>query len=540
MPVKVYSGQFARQRILEGALELARAVGVTYGPKGRNVALDRPIGRLVTKDGVTVAYEVQPEDPLRRIGARTLLQACTGVRDEAGDGTTSTAILAAGLLRRGHKAIAAGVDPMEFARGAQKALAEVTGHLHGYAVDAGDEDTLRQVALIASNGDTEIAEALASVCMMVGKTGQVSIEDGRHVGIEVEQRPGFEWDCGAESDALGPSDGTERRLDVCLVALVPHFLETFEDVASILEEGSQWPHPIVIIARRVAGVALSTMVRNQRENEAIECCGIRASRSPHDLRDNLDDLAALTGAKVADPAAGRDHKKWDPEWFGTAQGIVVRQKSTSLVSFENDEADDRIMARVRELTHRRDRTPSDYERDQLEARIAKLTGGFAVMKVGGVTEIARKERRGRIEDALGAVQGALREGVLPGAGISYLRLQEILQMDTPPELTRGEAMGWDALADALEDPLRQLAHNAGAKPDIVIDRVYRESNTDASDLVWWGWDVQTGAVRSLLQDPLVADPLTQVRAVLRSAVSVATTLLTVETALVRSAIKSGR
>lgn len=538
MPVRVHSGQQARQRILDGALELAKVVSITYGPKGRHVALDRPIGRLITKDGVTVAYEVQPEDPLRRIGARVLLQACTGVRDEAGDGTTSTAIVAAGLLRRGHKAITAGVDPQQFLRGAQAALEYVLDVLDTFSVPAEDEDTLRQVAGIAANGDEEIAEALARVSMMVGKTGQVSIEDGRHVGIEIEHRPGFEWDCGAESDALGPSDGLERRLDVCLVALVPHFLESFEDVASILEEGSQWPHPIVVIGRRIQGVALSTLVRNQRENDAIECCGIRATRNPHDLRDNLDDLAALTGGLVADPAAGRDHKKWDPTWFGTAQGLVVRQKSTSLVSFESDEADERILKRVRELQHRRDRTSSDFERDQLNARIAKLTGGFAVMKVGGVTELARKERRGRIEDALGAVQGALREGVVPGAGISYLRLKEILddEEDLPDELKPG----WCALAEALEEPIRQLAVNAGAKPDIVIDRVYRNADLEASDLVWWGWDVRTGAIRSLLQDPLVADPVTQVRAVLRSAVSVATTLLTVETALVRSAIKSGR
>lgn len=537
----IYTGQRARQRILEGALELAQAVAVTYGPRGGHVLMDRPSGHIVTKDGVSVAYEVQHDDDLKRIGARTLLQACTRVRDLAGDGTTTTAILAAAILRNAHKSVSAGVDPGAFAAGLRAAVNHLKGYLADYAVSVTSEDKLTQVALVSSNDDLEVSQAISRACMLVGKTGTISVENGRGVGIEVEHRPGFEWDCGPDSPELGAPDGSERRLDVCLVALVPDYLESFEDVQSILEEGSQWPHPIVIVARRCIGTALSTLVRNQRENEAIECVSVMASRAPQDFHDNLRDLAALTGATIADPAAGRDYKRWNPEWFGTVQSAEIRRDSTSLVSFENDETDDRIMARLHELECRRDTTEFDHDRDKLVQRIAKLSGGFCVMKVGGLTEIARKERRGRIEDCLGSVRAALKEGVVPGGGTIYMRLQEILAMDVLPEnLPEAHIPGWKALEIALESPLRAIARNAGAKPDIVCDRLYRDADADDPNILWYGWDARLREVRSFMDEPMIADPLPQVRAVLESAVSVVSTLLTVETAVVRRAIRSGR
>lgn len=538
MPTRVYAGQKARKVILDGALELARAVAVTYGPKGRHVMMDRPAGQIVTKDGVSVAYEVQHENPLKRIGARTLLQACIRVRDKSGDGTTTTAIIAAGLLRRAHKLIAADHDPGELSRGIQRAWESIRPHLVHFSRPVTRQAELEAVAMVSSNGDRAVSKALAEACMTVGKTGTVSIEDGRHVDIELEHRPGFEWECGPDSTRQLPQDGSPRKLDVALVALVPGYLESVEDVQSILEEGSQWPHPIIIVARRTAGPALATIVKNDQENEALQCVSIRASKVPHDVWDNLEDLAALTGATIADPRAGRDHKKWDPEWFGSVQSGEIREKSTSLISFENDETDDRILDRVNVLRSRRDSTDHDFDRDRLDERIAKLTGGFCVMRVGGTTEVERRERRGRIEDCLGSVQGALREGVMPGAGTAYIRLHEVLDGHEEP-IPDEDAPGWRLLSEALTDPLWWLARNAGKKADIMLERIYRDM-PESGDLLWYGWDAKSDKVRNLGAGPLVADPLTQVREVIDAAVSVASTLMTVEVALVGRAMKRRR
>ena len=538
MPRRVYGGQKARKAILEGVLELTRAVAVTYGPKGRHVMMDRPAGLIVTKDGVTVAYEVQPGNPLKRIGARTLLQACTRVRDKAGDGTTTTAIIAAGILRRAHKLIAAGHDPGELSRSIKRAWAYVKPDMVHFSRPVTRQAELEAIAMVSSNGDRAVSKAISEACMMVGKTGTVNIEDGRHVDIELEHRPGFDWDCGPDSTRSLSQDGSSRRLDVVLVALVPAYLESVEDVQSILEEGSQWPHPILIIARRTAGNALSTIVKNDQENDDIQCLSVRAAKVPQDVWDNLEDIAALSGATIADPKAGRDHKKWDPEWFGSVQSGEIGGKRSSLISFENDETDDRILDRVNVLRARRDSTDSDFDGDRLDERIAKLTGGFCVMRVGGTTDIERRERRGRIEDCLGSVQGALKEGVMPGAGTAYIRLHELLETHEET-ISAEEARGWTILSEALTDPLWWLARNAGKKPDSILERFYRDM-PEGGDLLWYGWDAKLDKVRNLGVGPLVADPVTQVREVIESAVSVATTLMTVEVAIVGRAIEKRR
>lgn len=538
MSKRVHEGQKARQGILKGALELARALAVTYGPSGRHVMLDRPAGHLITKDGVTVAYEVQHRNALKRIGSRALLQACVRVRDKSGDGTTTTAIIAAGILKRAHKLIVAGHDPGEISHGLQQAWNYLRPLLTHFSFPITLQSELEAVAMVSSNGDQAVSKAIAEACMTVGKTGTVSIEDGRHVDIELEHRPGFEWDCGLDSVQQLGSDGSPRKFDTALVALVPSYLESVEDVQSILEEGSQWPHPIILIARRTTGTALATVVKNDQENEALQCVSVRAAKVPHDIWDNLEDLAALTGATIADPQAGRDHKRWNPEWFGSVQSGEFREKSSSVISFDNDETNDRILNRVNTLRARRDSTDFDFDRDRLDERIAKLSGGFCVMRVGGTTEVERRERRGRIEDCLGAVQGALQEGVVPGAGTAYLRLHEALQSPDEP-FSGKDALGWRLLSEALLDPLWWLARNGGQQPNLLLERIYREM-PDEGDLLWHGWDAKSDEVRDLRATPMVADPLSQVREVIDSAVSVASILMTVEIALVGRTIKRRR
>jgi chaperonin GroEL len=317
-------------------------------------------------------------------------------------------------------------------------------------------------------------------------------------------------------------------------------LESIEDVQGLLEESSQWPHPVVVISRKCMGHALTTLVKNDRENDAISGVAIMAAKNPQDFWANLEDLEALSGAQIADPKAGRDWKKWNPEWFGTIQSLEMRRDSTSVMSFENDETDERILARVKKLQGERDKTEYDHDRDLLNNRIAKLSGGFCVMRVGGVTEMARKERRGRIEDCLGSVQGALRDGVVPGAAQTFLRIREIIEWDDQISLNDDEVKAKNVFLEALLDPLRKLALNAECKPDIVIDRIYEGMPADGNDLLWWGWDAKQRVVRDLSKDPLVADPLIQVLAVVDAAISVSITLMTVEKALTRRSMERGK
>jgi len=369
--------------------------------------------------------------------------------------------------------------------------------------------------------------------MLVGKTGNISIEDGRGVGIEIEPKVGLEIDAGWESPESAPGRLT-RLFELPLVALVPERLTALSDVQSILEEASAFATPVLIVSPGCAGDALKTVVMNDAKG-VVAGAAMRISRMASEAIDNMDDLAALTGATIADANAGRDCRKWDPDWFGGAQTVELREQSTVFVGFDTDEAGDRIMARVSELQGRRSGA-GEYDADVLDRRIAKLTGGFCLLKVGGVGDVDRRERRGRLEDALSATQTALRTGLKPGGGMAYFALSCLL--DSPPDPDRYDPAykdGWDILQRALRAPLRTIASNAGDKPDVVEDRVMQvESDQWEEDFFWWGWDARSHTVRNMWRtEPIVAEPAGQIQTIIEAAVSVASTLLTVETAITR-------
>lgn len=507
----------ARNRLVAGALELSDVVAVTYGPKGRSVMLDRTFGRLITRDGVTVAVEIEPEDAVAALGCQVLRHACVRVNEEAGDGTTSVAIMAGALFREGRKLVAAGIDPGELAEGIRTAAVHAIQILPSFAEPVPDKEWLYQVALHTSRRDEAVARALADACMMVGGSGMIVIEDGRSREVEIIAKSGLEIPNGWDSREF--ADDTWEA-PICLVAVIAAPLFKFDDVASILEAAAnvEGNHSLLIVSEGVYGEALQTMVTNHKKG-VIKCCSVRGPGYGPWTRDHLLDIAALTQAVVVDSEAGMDPRKFQAEWLGSAQTVTVKADKSTIVSF--DDAFESIQRRIRALEIRKEATDSDHDKDKLTERIAKLADGFCLLRVGGATELEAKERRGRIEDSLHAVRAALREGVVPGGGMTYFALAEVLAMEPSEDLGRA------AFLHALRAPLEALVANAGEEPSVLIQRL-----TGFPERPWWvGWDAETREIRDFRDPPLLADPLPVIRAVIETAASAASTLLTADVAI---------
>jgi chaperonin GroEL len=535
--------------MLDGIDEMTRAVAATYGPRGRTVMLDRPGGILSTKDGVSVAWEIEPADPVRRLGTRVVQEACSSVNRACGDGTTTTAILVHAILRESLKWIAAGAHPVLLARDFQRVADDLVGAdvfdvCCPVAVE--DEGLMREVALAASNGDEEAASAIVEAFGLVGSEGMIVVEEGKGRGIELVHKTGMEIDRGCESLEL-LDDGGSRHLDVPLVALVNGELTTLSDVAPILEEATQFPHPLVIVSRGCFGEAVKVLVANDRKLERadggkFEVTAVRCPGHVDFMRSRLDDLAALTGATVVDPKVDA-LSKFESWMLGSVQTATVDKDSASFVAFEDKYP--LIEERVAQLRHEIESTTSSHDVEELRTRIARLTDGLCVMRVGGWSDTEIRERRGRIEDALEAVRVAVDGGVVPGGGIAYLALANLLECGV--HLTRGgtrnspifavSGLADEILAKALREPLRTLARNAGHEPSVVVEAVLAASRvpgTEAACPSWEaGWDATTGTIRDLRESPTLCDPLEVVKATVLTAISTASTLLTAEVALTR-------
>jgi chaperonin GroEL len=495
--------------------------------------LDRPGGVLSTKDGVSVAWEVDPPDSLARLGTRVLQEACDKVNKSCGDGTTTTAILVHALLQESLKYVAAGEHPTKLATSLQKIAQELdSADLWDVMcpVPVETELLMRQVALTASNGDEEIADALVDAFGRVGSEGIIVVEEGKGRGIELDHKTGMEIDKGWESSELGALDGGPRHMDVPLVALIDAELTTLKDVSAILEEASQFPHPLIIVSRGCFGEALKVLVANDRKLERadggkFEVAAVRCPGHVDFMRHHLEDLAALTGATILDPVVTPLYK-FTSEMLGSAQTATVKKNSATFVAFEDKFP--LIEARVEQL--QQERSEFSYDVEELRTRIAKLTDGFCVMRVGGWSETELREKRGRIEDALEALRVAIDEGIVPGAGVAYLALSNFLELATDGPASR-------VLQEALRAPLKTLARNAGKEAPVILGRVLEASwNPESSKtMASWeaGWDARTDTVRDLRDLPVICDPLAVVKATVLTAVSTASTLLTAEVALTR-------
>ena len=524
---------------------MAKVVGITYGPRGRTVMLDRPGGLLSTKDGVTVAWEVEPDDPLRRMGTRMLQEACAKVNTIAGDGTTTTAILTAAIIKEAHKYIVAGANPQLLANDLRR-VAEELDECDLWAIlgpiQVEDPDLLYEVALTASNHDSEIAKAILDSLDMVGIHGIVSVEEGSGRGIELIQKSGLEINGGLASTDLLMEDGAPRHMDVALVAVVDAELTSLDHVKAIIEEGTGFPHPLVIVSRGCFGEALKTICLNDRKlkdttGRTVEIVAVTARGHLDQQREYLRDLAALAGAQILDPKTGVSFSDFKSEQFGSVQSCLLKQDLSTFVAFEDKF--ESIEKRVEELLVKKSHTESTYDIEQLDERMARLTDGFCVMKVGAATSTEIRERRGRIEDSLNAVRCAVDGGIVPGGGISYLALSNFLAgglkfSHKMLSYNRGDlavsGVGDRVLVKALRAPLSVLAENAGHEAPVVLERVLAAP----PGVPCWktGWDATTNEVRNFRESPVIADPLEIVKAVVLTSISTAATLLTAEVAII--------
>jgi chaperonin GroEL len=524
-PRRVLVGVENRQRLLAGASIFARAVCITYGPHGRTVLLDRAHGLLTTKDGITVAREIHLADPVANMACQTLREACLKVNNETGDGTTSVACVANALLQEGVKLVAAGYDPMLLAQGMQAAALEAQECVRSISRPAETQADLEHVALIASNGDHDIAKNMAEAVMAVGKNGNVSVEDGKGVETKLVFKDGMEFDRGVCS-TLFLQGKTSRELPGVLVACIGAVLRTLEDVQDLLEVASQFGgRELLVIAEDVVGDALATMTLNDAKG-IVKCVAIKAPGN-FQLREYLGDIAAMSDATVIDPMTGGSWHTWDAQWFGMLSYATVQSQKTTLVALED--AKDLIRDRIQYITAQIPGCSSEYDRDRLKERRATLEGGLCVMEIGAPTEAALKEKRARVEDALGSVQSALHEGLVPGGGTAYLEASDgllyINREDSPEFLA-----GWRAVAKALQAPLEQLAHNAGLDGRTIVETTVLRRQQD--DTGWVGWDANLNACRDLggNESPIV-DPTRVVCTVIATAVSVIATLLTSEVSI---------
>lgn len=525
-PKEIHFGSEARDKLLEGARILAECVGVTYGPGGRIVMLDRSYGTLATKDGVTVAREIEVEDPVMNLGCQILKGACIKVNDLVGDGTTSTAIISEAILREGHKLITAGMDPVSMLRGMKAASDVCMDFISSVAIPVEDQEVLERVAMIASNGDEEVSSKMAEACMAVGKDGTLTIEDGNSIGIDLVFKEGMEIDRGVASNHLLKGQN-ERTIEGPLVAVIGADLRTVDDIKDVMEVASQWPdHELLIIAESIDGDALKTVVMNDSAG-VMKAVAVNSPGFHEKKKDILKDIAALTGADYVDPQIGYKLNEWDAEWFGGLRKATMHEKKSVFVAY--DEAEELVEDRIREIKAEKQLAKSEYDRDKINERIAKLSGGLCVMLVGGYTETEMKERRARIEDALGSVQAALRSGVVPGAGSTYMACSHILQTTEIPEGNPSFKSGWQILSRALQRPLEVLAKNAGYRSEYTAEKLL-DSFTQTEDY-WTGWDAKTGGLRDLRDGDLVVDPQEVAMSVIETCVSASGTLLTVEASL---------
>ena len=515
----IHFGASAQDRILQGAMTLAKTLETTYGPQGRTCILDRLAGMLATKDGVTVAREISLPNRVGNLGAEALKAACVQVNDKVGDGTTTVAVLSGALLEQGRRVVAAGMDPMQVAAGmraaSRVALESVLANAEPVTTQAG----LERIALIASNRDEEISVHLAEACMAVGRDGTIVIEDGNGTQSTLTFKEGMEINQGALSPRfLGSSD--ERIMEGPLVAVVNTILSRADDVREMMEVASQWPqNPLLLFALDVTGEALNTMTLNDSKG-VVKCVAIRAPGGAQ-RSEYLKDIAALSGADFVETLTGYDIKAWDASWFGSLRQASVRGKSSVLAAYA--ESSETLENRLAEIRAAEQSCTSDYDRDRLRERKAKLTGGLAVIEVGGVTEAAMKERRARVEDALSAVQAALESGVVPGGGAAYLAASEAVLGATDEGTSDDFKAGWESLGKALRRPMEVLARNAGRTGATVIEQVLEAQRTES---VRFGWDAMSDQVRDMTLDPPIIDPTKVAVTVIETACSVASTLLT--------------
>jgi chaperonin GroEL len=510
-------GEESRRSLLAGVNRLADAVKVTLGPKGRNVIIEKKFGSpTITKDGVTVAKEIELEDKLENTGAQMVREVASKTSDIAGDGTTTATVLAQAIFREGVKTVAAGASPMALKRGIEKAVERAVEEIQRMSKPI-KGDAIAQVGTISANGDTTIGSLIAEAMDKVGKDGVITVEESRTLETSLEVVEGMQFDRGYLSPYfVTDPERMEATLEDAFILIHEKKISSMKDLLPLLEQVARQSKPLLIIAEDVEGEALATLVVN-RLRGTLQVCGVKAPGFGDRRKAMLQDIAILTGGKAITEDLGIKLESIQVQDLGRAKKVVIDKDNTTIV--EGAGKDSEIQGRVKQIRAQIEDTTSDYDREKLQERLAKLVGGVAVIKVGAATETELKEKKARVEDAMHATKAAVEEGIVPGGGVAFLRAQKALEglkLENEDEMT-----GVGIVKRALEEPLRQIVANSGHEGAVVVDKV--RSGKGAS----YGFNAETEEYGDLLQMGVV-DPTKVTRSALQNAASIAGLLLTTE------------
>ena len=508
----------ARNKMLKGVNILADAVKVTLGPKGRNVVLDKSFGApRITKDGVSVAKEIELEDKFENMGAQMVKEVASRTNDEAGDGTTTATVLAQAIVREGMKSVAAGMNPMDLKRGIDLATAKVVEAIKAAARDVSDSHEVAQVGTISANGEKEIGQQIADAMQKVGNEGVITVEENKGLETETDVVEGMQFDRGYLSPYfVTNSDKMIAELEDCMVLLHEKKLSSLQPMVPLLEQVIQSQKPLLIIAEDVEGEALATLVVNKLRG-GLKIAAVKAPGFGDRRKAMLQDIAILTGGQVISEDLGMKLESVTMDMLGTAKKISITKDETTIVDGAGEKAE--IEARVAQIRNQIEETTSDYDREKLQERVAKLAGGVAVIRVGGMTEVEVKERKDRVDDALNATRAAVQEGIVVGGGVALVQGAKTLEGLTGEN--NDQNVGISIVRKALEAPLRQIAENAGVDGSVVAGKV-RES-----DDVKFGFNAQTEEYGDMFSYGVI-DPAKVVRTALQDAASIAGLLITTE------------
>ena len=510
----------ARAALKRGVDALADAVKVTLGPKGRNVIIEKSYGApTVTKDGVTVAKEVQLEDRAENVGAQMVREVASKTSDVAGDGTTTATVLAQAIVRAGLKNVTAGANPMDLKRGVERAVAAVVDSLRSLSREIEGKGEIAQVASISANSDMEIGDLIAEAFEKVGKDGVITVEEAKGIETFLEVVEGMQFDRGYLSPYfVTDADNMEAVLEDVTVLIHDKKISSMKDLLPVLEKVAQTGGPLLIIAEDIEGEALATLVVNKLRG-TLRVAAVKAPGFGDRRKAMLEDIAILTGGTVVSEEKGYRLENTTLDYLGSAKRIVIDKDTTVVVDGAGKA--EAIKARVNQIRQQIETTTSDYDREKLQERLAKLSGGVAVLKIGAATELEMKEKKARVEDALHATRAAIEEGIVPGGGVAYLRA--LPSLDGVETENADQAIGVSIVRRALEEPLRQIAENAGMEGAIVV-RTVADGEGD------YGFNAQTEEYGSLVEQGVI-DPTKVARTALENASSVASLLLTTETVI---------
>ncbi len=512
----VYS-ENSRQAILRGVNQLADAVKVTLGPKGRNVVLEKKFGGpTITKDGVTVAKEIELKDPLENMGAQMVREVASKTSDVAGDGTTTATILAQSIFREGVKSVAAGANPMALKRGIEKAVEAVVEEVKKLSAKVENDEKIAQVGTISANGDKEIGNTIADAMKKVGKDGVITVEESKTMSTELQTVDGMQFDRGYLSPYfITDPDRMEAVIEDPYILIHEKKISNMKDLLPLLEQIARSGKPLLVIAEEVEGEALATLVVNKLRG-TLNACAVKAPGFGDRRKAMLEDIAILTGGKAIMEETGIKLEGVRLEDLGRAKRVTVDKDNTTIVDGAGSQKS--IEGRIKQLRAQIEETTSDYDREKLQERLAKLAGGVAVIKVGAATETEMKEKKARVEDALHATRAAVEEGIVPGGGVALLRASKVL---SGLKVEGDEQIGVDIIRRACEEPVRQIVGNAGFEGAIVIEKIR------TSDSANFGFNAATGTYEDMVKAGVI-DPTKVTRSALQNASSISALMLTTE------------